>query len=181
MSEYSSSPPRQDALASLSLRSVPIEIIPKLYIGNLRASKNRESLEKFGITHILTVASDLEPEFPKRYHYKIVKLDDSNEDDLSKHFDTCFRFIDKAIKRGAILVHCHAGFSRSPSIAIGYLMSREHMSFEDAFAHVKSKDSMVEPNDGFIQQLKDLGQNLKEQKEGNGDGGLPAKQPNLVQ
>lgn len=150
----------EDALAPFSDRSRPVEIIPKLYIGNLRASKNLASLEELGVTHILTVASDIEPEFPKRFRYKVVSVDDSNEDDLAKHFERAFRFIDKGRRHGGVLVHCHAGFSRSPSITIGYLMSRQQLSFEEAYNYIKSKDSLIEPNEGFVEQLKQLEKRL---------------------
>src|SRR4051812_3677810 len=58
------------------------QVLPGLFVGNLRASKNREFLDQHGITHVLTVASEIEPEFPKRYSYKIINVDDSTEDDL---------------------------------------------------------------------------------------------------
>jgi len=137
-------------------RSNPIEILPYLYIGNLRASRNIEKLTQAGITHILTVA-DSEPEFPKRFQYRVVAIDDSGEDDLSRHFYRCFDFIDAAEKaKGVVLVHCLVGISTSPAIAVGYLMHKENMSFDEALAFVKAKDSMIALNSGFISQLQTL-------------------------
>lgn len=96
-------------------RSVPLEVLPGLYIGNLRASRNRAFLDERGITHILTVAPDLPPEFPKRYTYKIVNVDDDTDDDLARHFDRCCHFIDKARRAGGggVLVHWCASSSVS--------------------------------------------------------------------
>lgn len=44
--------------------NIPAEIIPGLYLGSVGAAFNKESLQKFGITHILTCADKLKPRFP---------------------------------------------------------------------------------------------------------------------
>ena len=46
-------------------RGEPIKITDGLYIGNLRAARNIDALTKKKITHILTVADGIEPEWPK--------------------------------------------------------------------------------------------------------------------
>lgn len=57
-------------------------------------------------------------------------------------------------QEGVVLVHCNAGVSRSSSIAIGYLMWREELSFEDAYSQVKMARPSIHPNRGFHQQLQ---------------------------
>lgn len=57
-------------------------------------------------------------------------------------------------QKGVVLVHCNAGVSRSSSIAIGYLMQREGLSFEDAYSQVKVARPSIHPNRGFYQQLQ---------------------------
>ena len=39
-------------------------IVPKLYLGNLWSAKNRITLLNNNITHVLTVALDIEPPYP---------------------------------------------------------------------------------------------------------------------
>ena len=46
------------------------------------------------------------------------------------------------------------GVSRSPSIVIAYLMWKTHCSFDETYFFVKNRREFVEPNDGFIEQLK---------------------------
>jgi len=150
------------ATTSTGDRSVPLEVMKGLFIGNLRASKNRDFLDQHGITHVLTVANDIEPEFPKRYIYKTINVDDSTEDDLSRYFEKCIKFIEKGRKAGAVLVHCHAGISRSPSIAIAYLMYKDKLSYDEALARIKARDELIEPNTGFATQLRDFEKRLKE-------------------
>jgi len=55
-----------------------------------------------------------------------------------------------------VLVHCHAGKSRSASTIIYYLMKHEGYSFDQAFQHVKNCRSSINPNTGFIAQLQAL-------------------------
>jgi hypothetical protein len=38
---------------------IPSEIIPNLFLGSIGAAFNKESLEEFGITHILTCADKI--------------------------------------------------------------------------------------------------------------------------
>jgi len=146
------------------VRSVPREVVRGLFIGNLRASKNRDFLDSHGVTHVLTVANDIAPEFPKRFKYKIIDVDDSTEDDIGQHFDKCVRFIDKARKNGAVLVHCHAGISRSPTVVTAYLMWKEHITFTAALEQLRSRDELFQPNDAFKAQLREYELRLAEEQ-----------------
>lgn len=47
-----------------------------------------------------------------------------------------------------------SGKSRSPSLVLSYLIKQKGMNFEQAYNFVKQKYSQVEPNKGFINQLK---------------------------
>ncbi|KTG38377.1 hypothetical protein cypCar_00018056 [Cyprinus carpio] len=60
----------------------------------------------------------------------------------------------KKLKGGVVLVHCNAGVSRSASVVIGFLMSQEKMSFDEAFSAVKTARPYIQPNPGFMSQLK---------------------------
>jgi hypothetical protein len=44
--------------------NIPAEILPGLYIGSVGVAFNKESLQQFGITHILTCADKLKPRYP---------------------------------------------------------------------------------------------------------------------
>ncbi|PRP86140.1 MAP kinase phosphatase with leucine-rich repeats protein 1-like [Planoprotostelium fungivorum] len=131
------------------------EIIPNLYLGNMRAAQTKAFLDKYMITHILTAATSISPEYPEDYIYKVVHLYDQEEQDLFECLEDSFRFIDEALRgAGTILVHCAAGVSRSASIVIGYLMWSRKKSFLEAFTFVRSKRPIIGPNDGFMWQLQ---------------------------
>ncbi|MEQ2264787.1 dual specificity phosphatase 19, partial [Xenotaenia resolanae] len=56
--------------------------------------------------------------------------------------------------KGVVLVHCNAGVSRAPAVVIGYLMSCDGQSYEDALSLVKSARPASSPNPGFLEQLR---------------------------
>ena len=53
---------------------------------------------------------------------------------------------------GKILVHCVAGYRRSPTIAIAYMMIKHKKHLWDVVVEARSNRKIF-PNDGFIEQL----------------------------
>ena len=71
------------------------------------------------------------------------------------HFDSASEFIQNAMDEdGKVLVHCFAGKSRSATFWLAYLMSKKNIVLADAFALLKEKRPIIEPNIGFLVQLK---------------------------
>jgi hypothetical protein len=135
----------------------PIEIVEGLYLGNAQTAQNSHYLKKLGVTHVLTVASGLPPVFPKKFKYKIVDVQDTDDDNLEAHFDECIQFIQSALDaREGVLVHCRAGVSRSASIVIAYVMKAKKMGVQEAMDFVKEKRNQICPNQSFIKQLENF-------------------------
>lgn len=55
--------------------------------------------------------------------------------------------------RGKVLVHCHAGISRSATICMAYLMATRKLRMEEAYEFVKTRRRVVSPNFNFMGQL----------------------------
>ena len=72
-----------------------------------------------------------------------------------------FFFADEARQNGAnILVHCHAGVSRSATITIAYLLKHSKLSMMDIYRLVKAKRNIISPNFNFMGQLMEYEQAL---------------------
>ena len=61
-----------------------------------------------------------------------------------------------------MLVHCHAGISRSATVCIAYIMWYRHWSMEKAYSFLKSKRSLIAPNLNFMRQLHEFEAQLED-------------------
>lgn len=64
---------------------------------------------------------------------------------------------------GKVLVHCMVGMSRSATCALAYLMIARKMSAAEAIRTVRMHRD-IHPNEGFLQQLADLDNELKRER-----------------
>mmetsp|Transcript_16025 Transcript_16025/g.15745 ORF Transcript_16025/g.15745 Transcript_16025/m.15745 type:complete len:108 (-) Transcript_16025:18-341(-) len=99
--------------------------------------------------------------FRGKFDYKIIKVGDGAYDDIKQYFNEGTQYIETSIQNGgAILVHCAAGRSRSGAMMTAYSMLRDKIKLEDALNLVKSKRPKVDPNWGFLKQLKEFEEEL---------------------
>mmetsp|Transcript_59719 Transcript_59719/g.82925 ORF Transcript_59719/g.82925 Transcript_59719/m.82925 type:complete len:86 (-) Transcript_59719:134-391(-) len=83
-------------------------------------------LEQRGITHVLVCGNHLQKKHPGNITYHQLPLNDIPSQTLMPYFKEAIEFIDKG---ETVLVHCHAGISRSSSMVIAYLMWKEKLTF----------------------------------------------------
>lgn len=129
-------------------------------IGSEQNACDIELLNKHSITHILNVTTNetIEDVRTGREILQIPIVDTINQDILG-YFVQAFEFIDAARENpnAKLLIHCHAGISRSVSFAIAYVMWKEHKSFEEAFAIIQKHRTCASPNLNFLGQLMIFG------------------------
>lgn len=75
----------------------------------------------------------------------LVKIEDIPTSDLRDCMEPCFVALLNAMeKKERVLVHCHAGKSRSPAIVIAFLMWRYGITLRNAYVHVeKARNGFV--------------------------------------
>lgn len=62
--------------------------------------------------------------------------------------------VDEAREQGSgVLVHCHAGVSRSATVTVAYIMKRQGLCLGDAYKFVKDLRPVISPNLNFMGQL----------------------------
>ncbi|XP_043206824.1 dual specificity protein phosphatase 10-like [Amphibalanus amphitrite] len=131
------------------------QILPFLYVGNQQDAKDLDSLKNCGITRVLNVTAHV-PGYHQQQgiSYKTLPAADSGQQNISQYFDEAVEFIDCARRLGTrVLVHCVAGVSRSPTIAIAYIMKCLPMSMVEAYQLVKARRPIISPNLNFMGQL----------------------------
>ena len=135
-----------------------------LYIGGKQDAKAKDVLQSLKISYILncTPPRAMDPETgcqnffekEKAFVYKRIPVFDNRGEDLLKHMEESYRFIEEGKHYGGVLVHCHKGISRSASFVIGYLMKKNELSLNEALDYIQSIRSIVQPNLAFMTQLR---------------------------
>ena len=82
------------------------------------------------------------------------------------YFAFAFILVDAVNLAGrSVLIHCHAGISRSATVCLAYLMKVQSMRLEEAFEFVRSLRKVISPNFSFMLQLLKYEAELKQQRE----------------
>ncbi|XP_030766139.1 dual specificity protein phosphatase 22-like isoform X2 [Sitophilus oryzae] len=130
------------------------KVLPGLYVGNYRDSKDSSQLAKYNITHILAI-HDTARRIHSDKHYLCVMASDTPDQNLTQYFSLCNDFIHAArLRDGNVLIHCLAGMSRSVTVAVAYIMSVTTLNWKDGLKVVKAGRNVANPNLGFQQQLE---------------------------
>ncbi|XP_015791306.1 tyrosine-protein phosphatase vhp-1 [Tetranychus urticae] len=155
-------------------------VLPYLYLGGGSDASDPEKLKSLNIYYVLNVTTDLPGDGESdSIRYKRIPAIDAFEQNLVQYFEESFQFIEEARKAGrAVLIHCHAGISRSPTIVIAYLMYSQKMSLDKALLFVQSKRSKINPNFSFLGQLYEYG-NLIDKLKTTLPTSLPSPTSNL--
>jgi len=139
------------------------QVTPFLFLGNMKDASDIEALSRLGIDHVLNVTA-VSPAYQtsSKITYKQLHAADNGYQNLKQYFDEAFEFIDAARNcGGSVLIHCQAGVSRSPTIAVAYLIKYFPMTMVDAYKFVKSRRSIISPNLNFMGQLLEFEQGIK--------------------
>ncbi|XP_069047848.1 dual specificity protein phosphatase 8 [Lepisosteus oculatus] len=130
-------------------------LLPHLYLGAQR-DVTKDGLSALGISHVLSVSRCCpQPHFLPPSCFLRVPIDDSLSDQLLPWIPAALAFIDQArCQRGAVLLHCVAGVSRSPALAVAYIMHHLGLGLDDAYRFVKERRPSISPNFNFLGQLQ---------------------------
>ncbi|HMP30225.1 MAG TPA: dual specificity protein phosphatase [Saprospiraceae bacterium] len=161
----------QYGVPDLEISPMPIDKVDDhIYIGNFIGAGEIEILKTYGITHIINTAQELPNFHPTSFEYiNLGLLDDpEKKEDLTKILEPTYRYILNAItanKNAKILVHCHAGKSRSATIVIYYLMRRNLINYSQALQHLKTIRWLVEPNTWYSRVLQNVSEVTNSKKD----------------
>ncbi|KAF6204905.1 hypothetical protein GE061_019070 [Apolygus lucorum] len=142
----------------------PSRVLPFLYVGNARDARDADVLRGRGVSHVLnvTLTPTPAPSDASGVTYRQLPASDSTQQNIKQYFEEAFSFIEEARKNnGSVLVHCQAGVSRSPTIAIAYIMKHRGVTMVEAYKTVKTARPIISPNLNFMGQLLELEQHLR--------------------
>ncbi|KAL7416113.1 hypothetical protein BDY24DRAFT_368944 [Mrakia frigida] len=135
------------------------EVLPGLWIGDIQAATDGETLKLHGITRVVSVLRGSVPT-TEGIDSQTIPVDDIPSADLLAHLPAAVDYIRQALSddvEGGVLVHCQAGMSRSATVVAAYLMSEHELSVEDALTTIRRARRCIQPSDAFLAQLEIFG------------------------
>ena len=174
--ESNPSSPEEEEHSPSQRDAVPYQILPHLYLGCRKVAACLPNLKSSGITNILNVTSSIPNKFVAAgLTYKQIAVEDSHDVNMIQHLPEAFSFIEKARMEGErVLVHCHAGMSRSVTVILAYLMKFYNHTLDSAYEHVKQIKSDISPNFSFMGQLLEYECTLRPSPSDSGIGSISA-------
>lgn len=140
-----------------SYNKVMSKITEQLFLGSVVEASDEDWLKEKFVSHVINCTKELPNYFPSEFNYLKLNLLDSSDQSLYHVFDRVYEYITRAIANGGtVFIHCHAGISRSSSMAIYYAMKSQGWSFRRSANYVKTLHPKTDPNPGFIQQLMSI-------------------------
>jgi dual specificity phosphatase 12 len=125
-----------------------------IFLGDTHDAHSFENLTQNSIKTIVNCARNHPSVFETDFAYIYFPLVDDETDNV-------LLYVDEASQRIAsghnVLVHCVHGVSRSVAIVTAYLMKKEHLGFEEAYARIKSVYPPANIAENFKEQLRLFG------------------------
>ncbi len=143
-----------------------------VWISGYLAAADSNVLAERGITHVLKLVDD-NPDVPggdvrlPGISYLVLPARDRADFDIAPLFAPALAFMYEAVRSGGnVLVHCHAGVSRSATVALMYLMTHCSMSLRRAWLLLRFRRPVVLPNVGFWRVLQLADSQLSQARRG---------------
>jgi hypothetical protein len=123
------------------------QIIPNVWLGNLKAAQDETFLKNAGIQVVFNCTKDapFHPSIRRRYR---IPVDDNLQDEEIRNmelwsYEIVYKMIQEYKQGRPIFVHCHAGMQRSPAVVAMFLMVLYRMSLDQSKAYIKRKRPIV--------------------------------------
>lgn len=119
------------------------EIIPGVWLGNLRAAQDETFLKNAGIKVVFNCTKDapFHPSIKRQYR---VPVDDNLEEEEIRNmelwsYEIVYKLMNEYKQNRPILIHCHAGMQRSPAVTAMFLMVLYKMGVDQSKAYIRQR------------------------------------------
>jgi len=134
------------------------KITPSIFLGNDQDACDSAILNREKITHVLSLVGRNHPSTNAAIKIKrmCVPMNDAGNTEVTKLLNNgVLAFMEESqMKKNKLLVHCHIGQNRSPTILLAFLMKHHKLTLFRAWRMVKPKRVIVQPHMKYIQQLR---------------------------
>lgn len=157
------------------------EVTPGIFVGGYLAASDPVRIQHFGINRIIKMFADSAEYYGGAYEHPGVQkvvfdTHDTPEFDIRASLLAAHKILAQWRKENRkVLVHCHAGISRSVSVVLLYLMVYEGLSLDNALAKVRRVRPWAGPNAGFMATLRSIEEELCETRQSRANRQDPAR------
>ncbi len=130
-----------------------IQIFPWLYVGSCTSGSDQSVLEELEVKTVVNVHQHYDPKINavNQFHFTLI----DGEDNDWKTIMDILEIVHEQRNIGKILVHCCAGMSRSPFIAVSYLVIKEGLDVDQALEVVAKKQPFISVHPGLMKLLRE--------------------------
>lgn len=139
----------------------PRSIFPRVWIGGYDTANDPDFMKRHSIGLIINCTRHVSADFSEMIPTYRIPIDDSPEwtslfrEHIGRVVDLMHRTLQRT-KKG-ILVHCHAGVSRSSTVVAAYLITKKGYSVDGAISYIRSKKpETFRPSPVFYGLLKSI-------------------------
>ena len=119
------------------------QIIPNVWLGNLKAAHDEQFLKNAGIQVVFNCTKDAPFHSSIRRRYRVPVDDNLQEQEIRNlelwSYEIVYKILGEYKEGRPILIHCHAGMQRSPAVTAMFLMTLYHMGVDQVKAYIKQK------------------------------------------
>jgi atypical dual specificity phosphatase len=152
-----------DEFRSSDKQDAIIKITNNLYLADLKSAWNEKLVRSVGISHAINLVAHEESKLAEEIICFNACLRDSPGWDILSVIEQIIDFISAHEQESdgfKVMFFCKKGVSRSVSCLAGYLMHKYKINATEALSMIRTKKSTIDPNIGFVGQLKKLEERL---------------------
>ena len=143
------------------------QIIPNVWLGNLRAAQDETFLKNAGIQVVFNCTKDAPFHSSIRRRYRVPVDDNLQEEEIRNlelwGYEIVYKLMLEYKQGRPILIHCHAGMQRSPAVTAMFLMALYTMGTTQSKAYIKQKRPIVFfPSANFERSMRGFERSLRE-------------------
>ena len=129
-------------------------ILENLFVGSLQDAERLSRGNPNRISTVITLCEQPVRHKAANVHYAHLPVEDGEPVPV-RQFYAVMDAITNNIRTGNVLVHCAAGFSRSPTLTVAYLHRTGYKNFDTAMEEIKMLRPSVDPSKILMSSVKE--------------------------
>jgi atypical dual specificity phosphatase len=125
-----------------------------VFVGSLTDAEELVGANSMKIASVLSLCSEEIERKNPTIHYRQVPIADA-QPISTRQFDEIMGAIDHGLRRGNLLIHCAAGYSRSPILAAAWMHRCGYLNFEAALKQIARVRPTIDPSPVLLKSIKE--------------------------